>query len=370
VSPSTNTSTPILEGYDDYGCEVNAIGPADLFARYADAGFLYPAKLDRLQPVMDEITENWRRALRAGELIHWVATHESAHLGSWASISSWRSTHHGWVTQHLVSIGGPIGSRAVLLAGQAVRIRDGIDRSHQSWFRPENRFPNRVFGSVTGGVGLEHASVVPYSLLAFPRRHGTRLGSHLPVTEITAEGEVDLFSLASRARGHVYAQAEELDHRDLLLETVDELYANVGLRRYRRIFVAWDGHEPLGAAIAYRGPLGFNFSFLENRCDLVVEPRLPEPRVAMVVQALIAAAVGAYEDFRPSEIPFVVGEREADAARAAGAMPVRRYSQSIWLRPGFEAMYQHMAGFYDRIIRAHRRCGLGHQELIRRGPHA
>jgi hypothetical protein len=52
------------------------------------------------------------------------------------------------------------------------------------------------------------------------------------------------------------------------------VYRALGLRRYRRIWLAMmDGHDaPVGAAIAYRGPLGFNLSFLENRCDVLLDP--------------------------------------------------------------------------------------------------
>lgn len=352
-------TVPILDSYEAYGCRVNAIDPVALFDRYAEAGFLYPAKRERLAPFMGQIEENWRRALRAGELIHWVATFDEPELDAWASVSSWRSTHGGWSTQHLVSIGSPVGSRAVMLAGQAVRIHDGLDRAHQSWFRPDNRFPNRVFGSLVGSVGEAGGAVIPYQLLALPVGQAERLEGSVSVSELSEPFQADLYGLAVRARGAVYTNAEELAHEDVLLDSVDELYAKVGLRRYRRIWVAWQGDTPIGAVIAYRGPLGFNFSFLENRCDLLVDPRLPAERVAPVAHCLLRAAATTYHDFPPAEMPVVVSDREITAALHAGAKPVRSYTQSIWLQPGFEAMYQHMAGFYERIIRAHRRRGLG-----------
>jgi hypothetical protein len=56
------------------------------------------------------------------------------------------------------------------------------------------------------------------------------------------------------------------------LNAVDELYRGVGLRRTRHVWLAYRANkeEPVGAAIAYRGPLGVNFSYLENRCDLLL----------------------------------------------------------------------------------------------------
>ncbi len=358
VTGERRTAAP-LGSYDAYGCRVNAIDPDALFDRYAEAGFLYPAKCERLRPFMAQITESWHRALRAGELLHWIATYDSEETDSWASISSWRSTHRGWNTQHLVSIGGPVGSRAVMLAGQAVRIADGVDRSHQNWFRPDNRFPNRLFGTITNTIGEDRAAVHPQLLLSLPIRTAAVLKRELRVSELRSSDDADLHAFAARARGAVYAAAEDLDHEDILLAEVDNLYSLVGLRRYRRIFVAWRGDNPVGAALAYRGPLGFNFSFLENRCDLLLDPDVGGKYRQAVVRSLAAAATAAYVDFPPAEIPLVVAEYDADEAVRAGASPIRRYTQSIWLQEGFSAMYGHMARFYERVEKALERRGAG-----------
>jgi hypothetical protein len=354
----TCAPSAVLDSYEAYGCRVNALEPHELFARYAEAGFLYEAKRERLRPFLPTIEDNWRRALRAGELIHWVATHDQPQLGSWASISSWRSTHRGWNTQHLVSVGGPSGSRAVMLAGQAVRIRDAADNAHQNWFRPDNRFPKRVFGSIETGVGGDHAAVVPQTLLSIPTGVAAGLAADLRISRQREPWQADLYGLAVAARGRVYAEAEELDHEDLELDTVDQLYGLVGLRRYRHIWLTWERDRLLGAAIAWRGPLGFNFSFLENRCDLLLRPGLEAGKAAGVVRALLRAASGTYADLPLGAIPVVARCNEADHVLAAGGDRVRDYTQSIWLQPAFPAMYAHMARFYERIERASHRAGL------------
>jgi hypothetical protein len=360
--PAGRTRTPagrasVLDSYEAHGCRVNAIDPIALFERYAEAGFLYEEKRVRLRPYMPTIVENWRRALRAGELVHWVATYDGPSPEAWASISSWRSTHTGWNTQHLVSIGGPAGSRAVMLAGQGVRIGDGFDGAHENWYRPENRLPNRLFGSIVQSLGAENAAVIPYVLMSVTTSKAAAGRRETNIREQLAPSPVGISTLALRCRGPVFVAAEELEHEDLLLESIDDLYRMVGLRRYRRIWVAWDGDRPVGAAIAWRGPLGFNFSFLENRCDLLLDPELPPSRRESLLRGLLRAASTAYGDLETREIPLVVTESDEPAAIAAGARPIRRYTQSIWLRPGFPAMYDHFARFYRRIGRVHERRG-------------
>jgi len=357
MSTAAATASAVLDSYEAYGCRVNAYDPAELFGRYEQAGFLYPAKRRRMAPFWPEIVDNWGRARRAGELVHWVATCEQEN-GAWASISSWRSTHGGWTTQHLVSIGGPRGSRAVLLAGQAVRIRDRVEAAHQSWFRPDNRFPNRVFGSIEKGVGVEHAAVVPQTRLSIPTATAAGLESDLRISRQKERWQADLHGLAVAARGRVYADAEELGDDDLELDAVDQLYSHVGLRRYRHVWLAWERDRLLGAAIAWRGPLGFNFSFLENRCDLLLQPGLTEAKAGAVVRALLRAAAASYADLPLGAIPVVARCDDARHAVAAGADVVRDYTQSIWLQSGFEAMYGHFARFYERIERTAGRFSL------------
>ena len=112
VSTVVAARTPLFDSYAAYGCRVNAVEPLSLFDRYEQGNFLYAAKRQRLAPFMPQIVDGWQRALRAGELIHLIITFDEPELGAWASLSSWKSTHTGWNTQHLVvsvdrSVAGP-----------------------------------------------------------------------------------------------------------------------------------------------------------------------------------------------------------------------------------------------------------------------
>ena len=348
--------------FQAYGCRCNELSPEELFSRYEQAGFLYQAKLGQLAPYLPLVRQNWRKALRAGELVLYVVTHQGSTRDEWASVSAWRNTRRGFQAQHLVSTGGPMITRAVVLGIQATRLHDGCDDQNlQSWFRPENRFPARVFGSLPKTIGPENSTVVNLNLLSCPVGLG-RASRCATVLSDRRNGRASgLAQLAETVRGKIYVKAEELDQDDLLLEATDELYAQIGLRRYRRVWLAiFPGCEaPVGAAIAYRGPLGFNFSFLENRCELLLSPALTAEQVSDVTLALLNSASVAYRDLETQSIPVVVDDRSVACVMDAGGRFVRRYSQSIWLRDGFPAFCQHVEKFYTRIRHANRREGLG-----------
>jgi len=149
----------------------------------------------------------------------------------------------------------------------------------------------------------------------------------------------------------VYMTGEDL-LGDVELQTVNEMYRSVGLRRTRSVYLAYKGsrREPVGAAIAYRGPLGVNFSYLENRCDLLLHPTLPASEVPDTTASLLSASSAAYQDFELDDIPLIADEMATEVLLGLGAAFLRHYCQGIWLKAGHHGFYQHVDGFYSKIL--------------------
>jgi hypothetical protein len=351
LDQKTLNSLPLLsEVYDAFGVQVNALSVDEIFALYERAGFLYPEKAARLLPHLGQVRENWRRMLRGGDSLLYVLTAGDRKRGL-ASIAVWRTTHYGWTSQHLVSENNPVASRAVILAGTAASILRGVDESHQNWFRPENRFPSRVFGSMVQTIGQSLSSVQRHMYFALPRNSSLPSGGRVRVVPYDPSHEQALCLIASVARGGIYVAAEQLA-TDPELTGVDRLYREVELRRSRRIWLAYREYkdEPIGAVIAYRGPLGLNFSYIENRCDLLLHPTLPEADAVDVVASLLKASSSAYEDFELDTIPVIAEEIAAPALFQLGGDFLRHYCQGTWLQEGQLRFYQHVNNFYSRLL--------------------
>jgi hypothetical protein len=253
--------------------------------------------------------------------------------------------------QHLVSENNPFASRAVMLASGAASILKGGDESGQNWFRPENRFPARVFGSMVQAVGGSLSSVQRHSYFALPRRLSLSTKGQVDVVAYDRSQQGTLCAIASAVRGNVYVTAEDLAG-DVEFSSVDELYQRVGLRRTRHVWIAYRKHtdEAVGAALAYRGPLGINFSYLENRCDLLLSNTLLQAEVSEVVSSLLREVSSAYSDFELDEIPLIADEIAAPSLLAVGAEFLRHYCQGIWLKDGHPRFYRHVDGFYSRLL--------------------
>jgi len=126
----------------------------------------------------------------------------------------------------------------------------------------------------------------------------------------------------------------------------------VELKRTRQIWLAYRDQkdEPIGAVIAYRGPLGVNLSFIENRCDLLLHPTLPDSDTEAVVSSLLNAASQAYVDFELDEIPVIADEIAATSLHHLGGEFLRHYCQGIWLKDGQPRFYRHVDNFYARLL--------------------
>jgi hypothetical protein len=346
---------PLSELHATYGVQVNAISVDELFALYERTGFLYPDKAARLTPHIGQVRENWRRMLLGGETLLYVLTAGDEERGR-ASLAVWRTTHNGWLSQHLVSEGNPYASRAVMLDAAAGKILRHDDDSTQNWFRPENRFPTRVFGTMVQTIGESLSSVQRHAYFSLRRKMSLPSPAGIRIVPYNSSHKKALGEIALAARGRIYLTAEEL-MGDVRLEAVDELYRRVGLRRTRDVYLAFRSNkaEPIGAAIIYRGPLGLNFSYLENRCDLLLHPSVHESEALNVVAALVKASLGSYRDFELGEIPLIADQIAVPALLKLGVEFVRYYCQGIWLRDGHVGFYRHVDRFYSKLlIRAER----------------
>jgi hypothetical protein len=275
--------------------------------------------------------------MEAGDSLLYVLTAGNRQEGC-VSIAVWRTTHQGWTWQHHVSDNNPLGSRAVMLGGLAACILRGTDESHENWFRPENRFPARVFGSMVQTIGESLSSVRRHVYFVVPRKTNFQTDQNVRVVAYDRSHHHGLCALAVMVRGSVYVSGEELA-TDVGLEAVNDLYRRVGLRRTRHVWLAYarGKEEPIGAAIAYRGPLGVNFSFIESEAPAVVA-------------ALLKAAAAAYTDFELDEIPVVAEQAAGPALVRLGGEFLRHYCQGIWLKQAQPKLYRHVDSFYSRLL--------------------
>lgn len=354
VDTDTHSKPAWRGGYEAYNVHCNALPAAEIFAHYERCGFLYPAKRAQLAPYLDRVVATWDASMQPPErdFVHHCLVSQDPRRNAWGTVSIWRSSLRRLQSQHLVSSGWSDATRHVMLAAQEWG-QSSVCNFAENWFRSENRYPNRVFGSVVDRLGPSRSVLERRSLFAASKQCES---GRIPCVEIHPVGDADgVFAagVLSRLAGPVVAAAEELDTGDVSLRELNDVYARAGLSRSREVHLATlRGYpEPVGLSCAYRGPLGLNFSFLENRCDLWIDGRLDEMERRYVACSLIDHARPVYQD---SLLPYILvacDEPTLDVLlNWTPGQHIRTYSRCIWTRDGFWEWYQHVDSFYNRVV--------------------
>jgi len=335
----------LLTDWQAFGAKLNADSLNSVNARYSEAGFLYAEKQARLEPHWTTIADNWDRTMSAGDDLRRLFSWQSPDGSRWAYLDLWRATDRSWWVQHLVANGGGAGSLATMLAATARSFADPWLVGCEAWFRPANPFADRLLGGGADALGRDGGRSTQSYLRVPPFDDGREPGRRVQEVQ---HASADLLRLAAEDRHPTYPTiAALLD--DPQLDAVNSRYQAVGLRRYRRIFTATDRAGRLrGAALAYRAPLGLNYSFLENRCDVLLNDEEPG-EASGTARALVAAAADTHRDFAPGFIPVTLTSDTPTAPSVRAALDgelLQTYAQAVWLRAGLPrlAQYFHRAG--------------------------
>src|SRR5438309_11887788 len=89
---------------------------------------------------------------------------------------------------------------------------------------------------------------------------------------------------------------------------------------------------------------------MENRCDLLLHPTLPETEGSEAACALLTGCAEAYSDFELEEIPVIAEEMATHVLFKLGVEFLRHYCQGIWLKDGHPRFYRHVDGFYSKLL--------------------
>src|SRR5260370_2562468 len=99
-----------------------------------------------------------------------------------------------------------------MLGAAAASIRGGRDLSAQNWFRPENRFPARVFGSMVQTIGESLSSVQRHEYFALPRTLSLPTENRIRVGPYNSSHQEPLLAIAPAPPRSTYPPAETSNH--------------------------------------------------------------------------------------------------------------------------------------------------------------
>ena len=328
-----------------------------LFDLYRSLHFIYPAKMEKLNPVFNIVEENWEKATKLDFPLFWaVKTNPNVH-NIISTGTQWQYLNHGLLGQHLAS-NNPVGSRITFLKVLKRMIKEqdgGSINSYQVYYRPQNKYSSRVFEQLALKAGRALSEVIPLNYFEVPFLTFDRLGE-IEITEVTDGNNQDFINFVLLQRGSLFVNVQELASPDINLKKLNDRFKCFGLKRRRRIFVArsQSDHKIHGAIIVNESSLGLNFSFFENHSELILSKESAPEILLSVSRRLLFAASQSKLSSPLKWLPVMTDPLHSSIIEKLNGKCTRNYNLFMILKGGYEIWYDHIDqltnSVYQRFI--------------------
>jgi hypothetical protein len=277
------------------------IDPDALWEFFFSAGFIYPKKYHLISPSKQLFRVNFRKILQNTSDVFQHFTYEKNgriygyHSIVWAYHRSWLIHHHAGR-----SMGNRMGGLMVLK--QTMHFLNDMHRFSSSnmqyamtFYRPENRFPNLVFGRFANRIKDKKAcSTDMFSYLSFGNRlSDIRLPQHWHLASFSNADGVALRKFYDKHSGGLLLDAISFDSSQDTSDGLESLYSRYGFCRRMNVHALRKGEDTMAVLVEEHSDRGLNFSELLN-CIKVIVVR-PEALPWKILSKVVCQLAQKYE---------------------------------------------------------------------------
>ena len=260
-----------------------------LWEFFFNSGFIYPQKYHSLQEHRREFKQTYAKLYtRAPEIArHFVYQENSQIIGHLAML---RTHSNAWLIHHHAadrSRSRQAGLQTLQMVGEAVHESQGLYSSHMDYvmcyFRPENRFPQRVFGGVAKHYqDPSRCSIDTFAYFHYQKKFDHQWRDNGPWELSPAKNE-DLLNL--EAFYQKQSDGLMLKGLDLTPEQPDDQelntsYEMAGFHRRQSLFALRRKGATVAIFVVLRSEVGLNLSNLTNAITVIVLDSKALPREA------------------------------------------------------------------------------------------
>ncbi len=243
----------------------------DLIGFFFDTGFVYPKKYQALQPYREQFLETYKRLYLESPTIarHFVQQDKGVILGHLSMIRFYRNT---WMIQHhagtgLRGAGLTVLDRARDYVNEFRHIRSSHMKYLICYFRPDNRFPNRMFGGFARALANpERCSIDRFAYLNWPLRSVDKHESDegWTLTDARDEDLAELRDFYKGTSGGLMIRAFDMVTGRSDTGALSKEYEKLGFKRQKALYALKRG-QSLGAVVMVLvSDIGLNMSNLTN----------------------------------------------------------------------------------------------------------
>ena len=271
-------SALLHQAKDDNSYLCNRVNLDTLWKFFFDSGFIYPKKYVFLEANKDKIKEIYAKLYTQNQRIarHFIYQNKGRILGHLAMIRFYENT---WLIHHHAA-----DRSASLKAGMAVLDQIGrfINDSHQFYsvrmnyafcfFRPENRFPNRVFGGVF--ENLKDPKGCSLDTFAYFHCRKTSVNEQAldrpwELTKAQSEDFSELQNFYEFSSGGIMLDAMELKG-NLGIDELSTEYQKLGLKREKQVLSLKKEGKLKAVFIVDISDVGLNLADLTSNIKIIV----------------------------------------------------------------------------------------------------
>jgi len=249
-----------------------------LWEFFFETGFIYPKKYDLIQSHREEFAETYKKLYQESPEI---AKHFTYEMNGriYGHISMVRAYEKAWIIQHHAARYMQGKRAAFSVLKQVMLYLNDIHRFPSAnldymlvYFRPENKFPDRVFGSFTRDP--ENAGICSMDLFSYitvqKDNHSAEMPAGWSLSECSSLNYWELKRFYRHYSGGLLLRAMNLEEEGSTEESLETVYHRLGFfRRWRKVCLSCRG-QINAILVMNQSDLGINLSELINGIKVMV----------------------------------------------------------------------------------------------------
>ena len=257
----------------------NIVDLDDLWNFFFKSGFIYPQKYAFLEANKDKVKETYKKLYTQNPKIarHFIYQDKGHILGHMAMV---RFYENSWLIHHHAADRSASRRAGVAVLDQIGRF---INDSHRlgsirmnfvfCYFRPENKFPSRVFGGVTENTkDPKGCSLDTFAYFHYQKIFNKELKLPEPwkLMKTQPEDLLELKNFYEHSSGGLMLNALELEQSSENLDELSKEYQKLGLKRERHLISLKKDGRVKAVVMINISDIGLNLADLTSNIQIIV----------------------------------------------------------------------------------------------------
>ncbi|MGD9076221.1 MAG: PilZ domain-containing protein [Desulfobacteraceae bacterium] len=291
----------LIKALDPHAHLSDAVDMDALWEFFFESGFIYPTKYRLIQSHREGFRETYRKLYQENpEIAKHFTYQEKGRI--YGHISMVRAYQRSWMIHHYAARSMERRRTGFMVLKQMMHYLNDMCRLPSAkmdyvmcYFRPENKFPNLVFGGFVRalnskrGCSTDLFAYLPYTSLSL----GTELPKGWSLEECSERDLWELKRFYMHYSGGLLLDALGLDQEDSREEPLEVVYREAGFHRKLKAYSLRQQGELGAVLIVNQSDLGLNFSELLNGIKILVTN--PEALPWNVLSTAVAKLTAGYD---------------------------------------------------------------------------